>query len=149
MLILGTALVAIGLIWMWLVLMNTVDATDLTNWMLLAPLLIAGLGNGFFIAPNVQFIVATVDRQDAGSASAVISAIQRIGSAVGIAIIGSVLFGTLTAGREPRPRGRRRHRIHRRGRPRDDCQRDLRRRRVRAGVRAAAPRPAAARVAPS
>jgi hypothetical protein len=100
-LILGTALVTIGLTWMWLVLV-TVDASDLTNWMLLVPLLLAGLGNGFFIAPNVQFIVATVDRQDAGSASAVISAIQRIGSAVGIAIIGSVLFGTLTiSGRTP------------------------------------------------
>ncbi|WP_423919489.1 MFS transporter [Frigoribacterium sp. 2-23] len=98
-LVLGTALVAIGLIWMWLILSNT-EAADLTNWMLLAPLLIAGLGNGFFIAPNVQFIVATVDRQDAGSASAVISAIQRIGSAVGIAIIGSVLFGALPTGRE-------------------------------------------------
>jgi len=44
--------------------------------------------------------VATVDPQDAGSASAVISAIQRIGSAVGIAIIGSVLFGSLPTGRE-------------------------------------------------
>jgi len=98
-LVLGTALVAIGLIWMWLVLMTT-EAADLTNWLLLAPLLIAGLGNGFFIAPNVQFIVATVDPQDAGSASAVISAIQRIGSAVGIAIIGSVLFGSLPGGRE-------------------------------------------------
>jgi EmrB/QacA subfamily drug resistance transporter len=94
-LIIGTALVAIGLIWMWLVLSNTAPA-DLTNWLLLAPLLIAGLGNGLFIAPNLQFIVATVERQDAGSASAVISAMQRIGSAVGIAIIGSVLFGTLT-----------------------------------------------------
>jgi len=98
-LVLGTALVAIGLIWMWIVLMTT-DAADLTNWLLLAPLFIAGLGNGFFIAPNVQFIVATVDPQDAGSASAVISAIQRIGSAVGIAIIGSVLFGSLPTGRE-------------------------------------------------
>lgn len=98
-LVLGTALVTIGLGWMWIVLMTT-EAADLTNWMLLAPLLIAGLGNGFFIAPNVQFIVATVDPRDAGSASAVISAIQRIGSAVGIAIIGSVLFGSLPEGRE-------------------------------------------------
>ncbi|ROS61536.1 EmrB/QacA subfamily drug resistance transporter [Frigoribacterium sp. PhB160] len=98
-LVLGTALVAVGLGSMW-VLLLTVDAADLTNWILLVPLLVAGLGNGFFIAPNVQFIVATVDPQDAGSASAVISAIQRIGSAVGIAIIGSVLFGSLPTGRE-------------------------------------------------
>ncbi|PPF90234.1 MFS transporter [Subtercola sp. Z020] len=91
---LGTALVSIGLIWLWLVLLLT-PASDLTNWELIAPLFIAGVGNGFFIAPNAQFIVATVSRQDAGAASGVISAVQRIGSAVGIAIIGSVLFGSL------------------------------------------------------
>nr|WP_296774267.1 MFS transporter [Rhodococcus sp. (in: high G+C Gram-positive bacteria)] len=93
-LLIGTSLVALSLIWMWLLLANT-DPSDLTNWKLLAPLLIGGLGNGAFIAPNAQFIVATVDRQDAGSASGVISTMQRIGSAVGIAVIGSVLFGSL------------------------------------------------------
>ncbi|MBO0982981.1 MFS transporter [Rathayibacter sp. SD072] len=93
-LVLGSGLLAIGLAWVWLVLL-TATPDSITNWQLLAPLLIAGLGNGFFIAPNVQFIVATVDPQDAGAASGVISAIQRIGSAVGIAVIGSVLFGGL------------------------------------------------------
>ncbi|SNT46324.1 MFS transporter [Rhodococcoides kyotonense] len=93
-LLLGTSFVAIGLIWIW-ILLATTDPSDLTNWMLLPPLLIGGLGNGAFIAPNAQFIVATVDRQDAGAASGVISTMQRIGSAVGIAVIGSVLFGSL------------------------------------------------------
>ncbi|MDJ0392963.1 MFS transporter [Rhodococcus sp. G-MC3] len=93
-LLIGTSLVAISLIWMWLLLANT-EPADLTNWKLLVPLFIGGLGNGAFIAPNAQFIVATVDRQDAGSASGVIATMQRIGSAVGIAVIGSVLFGSL------------------------------------------------------
>ncbi|WP_338891430.1 MFS transporter [Rhodococcus sovatensis] len=93
-LLLGTSLVAVSLIWMW-ILLATTDASELTNWKLLVPLLIGGLGNGAFIAPNAQFIVATVDRQDAGAASGVISTMQRIGSAVGIAVIGSVLFGSL------------------------------------------------------
>jgi len=94
-LVLGTALVSVGLVWLWLAL-SLIDAADLTSWQLLVPLFLAGLGNGFFIAPNAQFIVATVDRRDAGAASAVIAAVQRIGSAIGIAIIGTVLFGTLT-----------------------------------------------------
>ncbi|MFB2580734.1 MFS transporter [Herbiconiux sp. P15] len=93
-LVIGTAAVALGLAWVWLVLLFT-NPADLTNWLLLAPLFIAGVGNGLFIAPNAQFIVATVDRGDAGAASGVISAMQRIGSAVGIAVIGSVFFGTL------------------------------------------------------
>lgn len=93
-LVIGTALVTIGLIWVWLILL-LVPAADLTNWQLLAPLLIAGVGNGCFIAPNAQFIVATVERSEAGAASGVIGVMQRLGSAIGIAVIGSVLFGTL------------------------------------------------------
>ncbi len=93
-LVIGTLLVAISLTWVWLVLKN-VDAADLTNWDLLVPLLLGGIGSGLFIAPNVQFIVATVDRSEAGAASGVISVMQRVGSAVGIAVIGSVLFGQL------------------------------------------------------
>ncbi|WP_375389936.1 MFS transporter [uncultured Amnibacterium sp.] len=101
-LILGSGLVALGLIGVWLVLL-LVPATDLTSWDLLGPLLVAGLGSGLFIAPNVQFIVATVDAAEAGAASGVISTMQRIGSAIGIAVIGSVFFGTLSfpSGRRP------------------------------------------------
>jgi EmrB/QacA subfamily drug resistance transporter len=90
----GVALVTIGLIWVWLVLLLT-DPADLTNWLLLPPLFIAGLGSGCFIAPNVAFIVATVDPAEAGAASGVIGVMQRVGSAAGIAVVGSVFFGTL------------------------------------------------------
>ncbi len=93
-LVIGTAAVAVGLAWVWLVLLLT-NPSDLTNWELIAPLLLAGLGNGLFIAPNAQFILATVDRSEAGAASGVISAMQRVGSAIGIAVIGSVFFGSL------------------------------------------------------
>jgi Na+/melibiose symporter-like transporter len=93
-LVLGTALVTAGLVALWLLLV-ALPALDLTHWHLLLPLLVAGFGNGLFIAPNAQFIVATVDPQEAGAASGVIGTMQRLGSAVGIAVIGSVLFGTL------------------------------------------------------
>jgi EmrB/QacA subfamily drug resistance transporter len=93
-LVIGTAMVTAGLVALWLILL-WVPSTDLTNWDLLVPLLVAGIGSGMFIAPNAQFIVATVDPQEAGAASGVIGTMQRVGSAVGIAVIGSVLFGTL------------------------------------------------------
>ena len=93
-LVIGTALVTVGLGSLWLVLL-LVPAADLTNWELLGPLLVAGLGSGLFIAPNAQFIIATVDRSEAGAASGVIGTMQRVGSAIGIAVIGSVFFGTL------------------------------------------------------
>ncbi|MEJ1231260.1 MAG: MFS transporter [Galbitalea sp.] len=91
-LVIGTGLVALGLLALWIILLN-VKGSDLTNWDLLAPLLFAGLGNGLFIAPNAQFIVATVDPSEAGAASGVVATMQRVGSAIGIAVIGSVLFG--------------------------------------------------------
>ncbi len=93
-LVLGNALLSLGLVAAFLLVL-LVPTVDLTNWHLLAPLFIAGLGAGLFIAPNVRFIVATVDRPDAGAASGVIGTMQRIGSAIGIAIIGSVLFGNI------------------------------------------------------
>jgi EmrB/QacA subfamily drug resistance transporter len=101
-LVIGSGMVATGLTALWLVLLLT-PPRDLTNWHLLGPLLVAGTGSGMFIAPNAQFIIATVDRQEAGAASGVIATMQRIGAAIGIAVIGSVFFGTLVipGGRRP------------------------------------------------
>ena len=93
-LVIGNGLLSIGLIALFLILL-LVPTADLTNWDLLGPLLVAGFGAGLFIAPNARFIVATVDRSEAGAASGVIGTMQRVGSAVGIAVIGSVLFGNI------------------------------------------------------
>ncbi|WP_231977620.1 MFS transporter [Mycobacterium sp. E2989] len=93
-LVAGLGMVAVGITAIWVVLAVT-PCTAYSGWQLAAPLLVAGVGSGLFIAPNVDFIVATVDAEDAGAASGVIGTAQRIGSAIGIAIIGTVLFGTL------------------------------------------------------
>jgi EmrB/QacA subfamily drug resistance transporter len=96
-LVLGSGMVFVGLVALWIILL-TVPGTELTNWMLLVPLAVAGLGNGFFIAPNSRFIVATVDPTEAGAASGVIGTMQRIGSAIGIAVVSSVLFAVANLG---------------------------------------------------
>lgn len=103
-LVVGTAMVALGLVAVWVVL-ATVPAADLNHWQLLAPLLVAGLGSGMFIAPNAQFIVSTVEPSEAGAASGVVNTAQRVGSAAGIAVVGSVFFGSLAfpAGQPPTP----------------------------------------------
>jgi len=101
-LVIGAGMVAAGLSALWLVLMLTTPG-DLTGWDLTVPLLAAGIGSGLFIAPNAQFIVATVDRREAGAASGVIATMQRLGAAIGIAIIGSVFFGTLSFPTRGRP----------------------------------------------
>ena len=95
-LVMGNALLSVGLIALFLILL-LVPTAELTNWELLAPLAIAGFGAGLFIAPNARFIVATVDRSEAGAASGVIGTMQRIGAAIGIAVVGSVFFGNIGA----------------------------------------------------
>ena len=96
-LVLGAGMVFLGLVSLWIIFL-TVPGADLTNWILLGPMLVAGLGNGFFIAPNSRFIVATVDQSEAGAASGVIGTMQRIGSAIGIAVVSSVLFAVANLG---------------------------------------------------
>lgn len=90
----GLGLVAAGLIALWLILLLA-PVEDLSGWHLFAPLLVAGLGSGLFIPPNIDFIVAEVPGSEAGSASGIIGTAQRIGSAIGIAMVSATLFGTL------------------------------------------------------
>lgn len=90
----GVGIVAASLMVVFLIL-HFVEPVDLSRWLFALPFFAGGAGSGMFIAPNARFIVATVDREDAGAASGVLGTMQRIGSAIGIAVIGSVLFGTL------------------------------------------------------
>jgi EmrB/QacA subfamily drug resistance transporter len=96
-LVIGAVLLVVGL-GVTFVLLKNVAAGDLTAWILLPGLLIAGAGNGTFLAPNVQFIVATVDGSEAGAASGVVQTMQRVGTAIGVAIIGSILFSSIKFG---------------------------------------------------
>lgn len=91
----GVACMALGLSAFALILLF-VPATGLASWMFALPLFVSGVGNGFFLGPNAQFIIATVENSEAGAASGVINTAQRIGTAIGVAIISSILFGTLS-----------------------------------------------------
>lgn len=93
-LVLGTAAVAVGFIGLWLVVARVAPG-DMTMWVIFTPLIVAGFGNGCFIAPNIQFIVATVARDEAGAAQGVVNTVQRIGAAAGIAIVGAIYFGAI------------------------------------------------------
>lgn len=66
-----------------------------SGWYLVAPLLLTGLGHGLIVAPNIDLTLAAVPRADNGAASGVLNTAQRLGSALGIALVGTVLFSTL------------------------------------------------------
>ncbi|KQX65933.1 hypothetical protein ASD06_05900 [Angustibacter sp. Root456] len=61
------------------------------------PLLVLGLGSGGIITPNQALSLQDVDPRMGGAAGGVLQTAQRIGSAVGQAVIGSVFFATLAA----------------------------------------------------
>ena len=71
--------------------------TDLHAWEIAPMLLVAGLGLGCFLAPLTNLVLAGIKGREAGSASGVLSTSQQIGGAIGVALIGLVLFGVLGA----------------------------------------------------
>jgi EmrB/QacA subfamily drug resistance transporter len=63
------------------------------------PLLVAGLGSGLVIAPNQTLTLAEVPVRGGGSAAGVLQTGQRVGTAIGIAAVGSVFFSTIVSSR--------------------------------------------------
>jgi EmrB/QacA subfamily drug resistance transporter len=68
-------------------------------WVTAAPLLVAGLGSGLVIAPNQTITLSEVHFAEGGSAAGVLQTGQRVGTATGIAAVGSVYFATLADSR--------------------------------------------------
>jgi EmrB/QacA subfamily drug resistance transporter len=67
------------------------------SWQLLPALLVCGLGLGCVVAPLVNVVLAGIKGQDAGAASGVLSTVQQVGGAVGVAVIGVIFFGLLAS----------------------------------------------------
>jgi EmrB/QacA subfamily drug resistance transporter len=66
---------------------------------LLAPgLLLVGAGMGLCITPLTTTVLATVDREQAGAVSGVLSTMQQVGNALGVAVTGVIFFGALRHG---------------------------------------------------
>jgi EmrB/QacA subfamily drug resistance transporter len=66
-------------------------------WLTAAPLLVAGLGGGLVVSPNLTLTLSQVPVEEAGSAGGVLQTSQRLGSAIGIAAVGSLFFSSLAA----------------------------------------------------
>ncbi len=97
----GRSLVTVGLLTVLLslvvvdVVLGAVEGSG-TGWALSAPLLVAGLGSGLVISPNVTLTLADVPVERAGTAGGLLQTGQRIGTAAGIAFIGAVYFARTT-----------------------------------------------------
>ncbi|MGI8576513.1 MAG: hypothetical protein ACR2KG_01045, partial [Nocardioidaceae bacterium] len=95
-LVVGCALLVTGML---LVLLTAhVVGTSPHIYSFIGPLLVAGAGLGLFIAPVINIVLAGIQTEGAGSASGVLSTVQQMGAAIGIAITGIVFFGAIGSG---------------------------------------------------
>ena len=92
----GFALMVLGMVGVILTL--HARGTALVGPELVPALLVAGAGMGCIIAPMTNIILAGIHRGDAGSASGVLTTMQQVGGAMGVAVIGVIFFG-LVGGR--------------------------------------------------
>ncbi|MEJ5868798.1 MFS transporter [Pseudokineococcus sp. 5B2Z-1] len=95
----GLTAVAVGLLGVLAVVATL--SSFLEPWqlglVLVVPLLVGGAGSGVVISPNTTLTLSVVDPGSSGSASGVLQTSQRIGSSVGIALVGAVYFGVVAA----------------------------------------------------
>ena len=61
-------------------------------------LLLIGAGMGLGIAPLATIILSSTGPEHAGAASGVLSTMQNVGNALGVAVIGVIYFGALHSG---------------------------------------------------
>jgi len=67
------------------------------SWQLIPGLLLIGIGMGFVFASLFAAVLSGVDVKHAGSASGLLNAVQQVGGAIGIALIGVIFFGHITS----------------------------------------------------
>ncbi|XBH21127.1 MFS transporter [Jonesiaceae bacterium BS-20] len=77
------------------VVVQLVAATDLSYWWLAVTLSFIGMAQGLVITPNQTLTLADVPLEYSGSAGGILQTGQRIGTAMGLAIITGIAFSVL------------------------------------------------------
>ena len=90
----GLAATVVGLAITALLLRRTTG--DAVTWEILGPLLLAGLGGGMVTSPNMTLTLQNVPVQMAGAAGGAVQTAQRIGAAIGTAILVAIFYHVLT-----------------------------------------------------
>jgi EmrB/QacA subfamily drug resistance transporter len=65
------------------------------SWDFVWPLLISGIGMGAVFMPLFDIVVGGLRDHEVGTASGLLQALQQLGSALGVAVIGTAFFGAL------------------------------------------------------
>ncbi len=90
----GCIALLVGLVGLWF----TVRAagTSLSGYQMIPALAVCGIGLGLVVAPLINIVLAGIHAGSAGSASGVLTTVQQIGGALGVAVIGIIFFGQVS-----------------------------------------------------
>jgi EmrB/QacA subfamily drug resistance transporter len=92
---LGTALMASGL-GICLAVMEA-RGGSISAWDLTGPLCLTGFGMGMVFVPMFDVILAGVEPRQTGSAAGLLESVQQLSMSLGIALVGTILFGQVGA----------------------------------------------------
>jgi EmrB/QacA subfamily drug resistance transporter len=91
---LGTVVMATGLWTIYFFVSRS--QLDTTPWEFIPGLLLTGIGMGLVMSPLFAVALNDVNHKHAGAASGVLNAVQQLGGAIGVALIGVFFFGQLS-----------------------------------------------------
>lgn len=99
----GRALVVVGLV----VVMAGVSALlasaalappGIAEWLMAASMLVGGIGGGFVISPNQTLTLSEIPPEEGSAAGSIAQLGQRVGTAVGVALVTAVFFAAVPGG---------------------------------------------------
>ncbi|RZS80173.1 putative MFS family arabinose efflux permease [Motilibacter rhizosphaerae] len=71
---------------------------DVSTWDLAPGLGVFGLGSGMIFVPLFSIVTGDIDDHEVGSASALLESMQQLGASVGIAVLATLYFSSLSSG---------------------------------------------------
>jgi hypothetical protein len=80
------------------VIVHAAGTAGVSPWHVAPALVVVGIGAGLLMAPFFDLILAGVEEHEMGSASGSLNAVQQLGGALGIAVLGTVFFNILKVG---------------------------------------------------
>ncbi|GAB1822060.1 MFS transporter [Herbidospora sp. RD11066] len=89
----GTLLMTLGVVGVWVTLQ--LAGVGVTPWQLTPALVLTGIGMGLLMSPFFSLVLSGVEDHESGSASGALTAVQQLGSAFGVALLGTVFFNAL------------------------------------------------------
>src|SRR5581483_2769193 len=89
----GIVVMGVGIGWLYVAIGHA--GPSVGSWSFFTPLLVAGIGMGSVFVPLFDIILGGVEDHEIGSASGVLQSVQQLGTSLGIAGVGTLLFSLI------------------------------------------------------